>query len=147
MTQVVQRYISLCQVDISDSDDKVWKKSCCKPGIVAPLIKRIADKRATPNVPYKLCLDLKKLNPGGKYGDVDCFGFESVPTFSQRQARLQKEVDAIKTVKEKISLTNETLEDKVWFKQHLKLITEILSLRGKDLRDVMRKREYAFESI
>jgi hypothetical protein len=41
------------------------------------VIKEIASKREHENSLCKLKIDLKKYNPSGMFGDINCFGFEN----------------------------------------------------------------------
>ncbi|CAC5421890.1 unnamed protein product [Mytilus coruscus] len=125
---------------ILDTDDSFLKRSCKTPGIMIPLIENIATKQKRINMPFKLSIDLKKLNPGGKFGDVNCFGFENTPTFDQRQARLQKEFQCIKsfqTAVEQNSKPSSFIQD----------IVKFLGLRQKDLKTLRKKRQYALDKM
>ncbi|CAC5380282.1 unnamed protein product [Mytilus coruscus] len=125
---------------ILDTYDSCLKSSCKTPGIMIPLIENIATKRKHIRMPFKLSIDLKKLNPGGKFGDVNCFGFENTPTFDQRQPRLQKEfqcIQSFQTAVEQNSKPSSCIQD----------IGKCLGLRQKDLKTLSKKRQYALDKI
>ena len=133
--------------DILEAEDAAIRESTKKPGIIYPLLDKIASNPISKDTPYKLSIDLKKINPGGKFGDVDCFGYEKKPTFHDRQERYKREKSCIKDITQTFVQKVENEFDRNKRVKQLCDIVHILSCRKQDLHELERKREYAFQKL
>ena len=122
--------------------DTLIAEHCKSPGIMVPVIKHIA-QATSKYVSYKLCVDLKKLNPGGDKGDVDCFGYEKTPTLMEKKTRLEKELSVIGNLKNGHQ-ENQVLDSP---KADLIRLATIISTRTKDLNELLSKRQYSFDKL
>ena len=136
--------------ELLDIENPALKTCCESPGIMVPIIEQIASRQETKSTPFKLSIDLKKLNPGGKFGDVNCMGYEREPTFAQRQERLKREqmdgtharnfYEQFRTLSRKGLVRNELTT------AFAKLVQN-LSGRLKALRLLKGKREFALDRL
>ena len=138
---------------LNDENEIVKKRA---PGIMKQMIQTVSETDTDQLLTYKICVDGKKINPSSK-GEVDLWGYESLPTFQQRKLKLENERDKIKQcltkVKKKIlSFGNVNLSDiqteelLVMIEESREMIT-MLSNRIRDLREIKVSKETALQNI
>ena len=110
-----------------------------------------SDQRLT----YKLCVDGKKINPCSS-GEVDLWGFESEPTYENKQKRLNEErnflADMQKEMEKLIELSHMnfsdlTYESQVALAQKSRKAISIISERIKDLRHLKLSKEIVLKKL
>ncbi|MEW8543589.1 MAG: hypothetical protein AB2693_08630, partial [Candidatus Thiodiazotropha sp.] len=126
-----------------------------RPGVLTDTLDMIAKSYCGTGAPFKLCADLKKLNPGGKSGDVDIFSYENAPTLKVRQDRLASELAEVTKMQNAIeheengngSTRLTKSPNSHFFIQCIWTILTVLAMRIRDLRDISLKRNLVFQKL
>ena len=126
-----------------------------KPGIFHSMIDVVSQADSDQQLTYKLCVDGKKINPCSS-GEVDLWGFENVPTYEQKQKRLNEELAFLdkmhKDIEKYIQFSHTVISDLAKDDQddlahNCQKSLFIVSERIKDLRHLKLNKELVLKKL
>lgn len=89
--------------------NKQIKQECQSPGMLYSTLDKIAEQNKDNENSYKLAIDLKLLDWGGKDGDIDCWGIET-PNLGERKIVLEQDHEVINKLEMIIQIRPQGLE-------------------------------------
>ena len=142
---------------ILSSDLSPVNASELKPGIINPLVERVAEHSSEAKT-YKLCVDGKKINAAtnGKRGEIDLWGYESKPTLKEKQTQLMNDRAVVKdaaSIISEASICNKSMLSDLDYTDCVKLkpilfnVIRLLSNYIRTLREIVVVREATKERL